>query len=245
MTPPERRLVLAGTWNVRDVGGYRTASGARTRWRTLLRGDGLHRLGAESHRTLTDLGLRRVVDLREAAERDAEPDALDGLELEAVWCPLNPWGLDTADGMHETLGDVYLALIEQRGEQVAAAVAALCEDDALPALVHCTAGKDRTGIVIALALSAVGVSDTDVVKDFALTARYLGADMVAQMERRLARAGLPQVARIQIAGADPAWMTAVLAMIDDRHEGAAGYLLDHGLTPDQLERLRAGLLTRS
>ena len=241
----QRHLPLTGTYNVRDVGGYATADGGRTRWGTLLRADALHRLDGDGRERLRALGVRTIVDLRDEWERSHFPDALGDLDARVAWTPLftdvrRP--LERSDDDDWTLLEVYIDLVERLGDRLAAAVGELCRPGALPALVHCTAGKDRTGMVTALALSAVGVPDGDVCEDFALSARYLGGGYLDEVRARAVAGGHGEDRLWLHHSADPAWMASALRRVCDRHGDARGYLRDHGLGDDELDRLRDALV---
>jgi protein-tyrosine phosphatase len=110
-----------------------------------------------------------------------------------------------------------------------------------PALVHCTAGKDRTGMVIALRLSAIGVSDEDVCADSALSASFLTGTYLDEARERAAGLGLGEEMLSAQYASEPEWMAHVLALVLERFGGADAYLLHHGLTRGQLDALHHGL----
>ncbi|MFI0424146.1 tyrosine-protein phosphatase [Spongiactinospora sp. 9N601] len=238
-----RHLPLAGTYNVRDVGGYPTAGGGVTRWRTLFRADALHRLADPAE--LADAGLRTVIDLREDGERRAAPDALHGLSVEVAHIPVFAGGPPPEQ---VELGPLYDHIVDERGAALARAIAVLGRPDALPALVHCTAGKDRTGLVIALALAVAGVPDEVIAEDYALTGDYLGEEFAEEARTRLAGLGLERAmheAVMKLHLACPAeQMTRTLARIRERHGDVPGYLRHHGVSDDRITTLRAHLTDR-
>jgi protein-tyrosine phosphatase len=173
LTEPTRHLPFEGTFNVRDVGGYATADGRRTRWRTLLRADSLHRLSEAAQLQLVDMGLRTAIDLRRASEVADCPNVF--CRSRSVRYRALPVFDDVAErGAPRSLEATYRHALDTRQPQLRAIVGALASPRALPALVHCTAGKDRTGLVIALLLELAGVSRETVVEDYALSGRYLG-----------------------------------------------------------------------
>jgi len=159
--PRRRHLRLELAKNVRDVGGYHTLDGRVTRWRTLLRGGNLAGLTEADGVRLAEYGLRTVIDLRRDDEVAAAPCALAGT-VRYVRVPFGDISLAPAGSVAE----VYRLALELRQECLRIVLAELTAPGALPALVQCTAGKDRTGIAIALALGCVGVPDDTVVADF-------------------------------------------------------------------------------
>ena len=270
-----RRIPLNGTWNLRHTGGYRTADGQATRSAGLLRSDALHRLDDDGRAHLRSLGVRTIVDLRRADERALDPDLVEGVDARLIHVPLiEDLGADAAgdaagdaddgaDGGGDddeatggqtapsptaedfTLADVYRLIVEDRGPAIAAVVRTLAAPDALPAIVHCTAGKDRTGIVVALVLAAVGVPDEQVAADFAATGLFLAAlsgDGRQQLLRHGAAGGLDPERSAHLLGSDPELILGVLATVRATHGSAAGYLLAHGVTEAELEMLGRQLL---
>lgn len=234
---PRRDIPLERTYNLRDLGGYAVAGGGAVRWRTVLRGAGLHRLDGEDAELVRALGVRTAVDLRteaEVAARGTWPAALLGGEVRRL--PLIPrlWADDevppgrTAEAV---LGGRYDEMLEHGGAAVAELFALLADPGRLPLVFFCTAGKDRTGIVAALVLEALGVARADVVADYALS-----AERVARMARR---AGRPLPA---LGIAPPAVMEAFLARIDRRHGSVRGLLRDLGVGDDVLAAVRANLV---
>jgi protein-tyrosine phosphatase len=132
-------------------------------------------------------------------------------------------------------------LLAERGPRIVAAVRAIAAGDG-PVLVHCTAGKDRTGLVIALVLDAIGVAREAVIADYAASERHLAGEWADAMLERIA-ARFPVIVGdtadiVAIVTTSPApLMRGVLERVDAEHGGAAGYLLAHGLTEDELAAL--------
>lgn len=235
----ERVLDIPVSGNFRDLGGY-AMDGGTVRWRTLFRADALSELTDDGRDRLGGLGMRTVVDLREALERELDPDRVDGLGLAAIERPLFEERIDvqTVRG----LPGLYRELIETCGDRMAAAVGALAEPGALPAVVHCSAGKDRTGIVCALALAAVGVSADDIAADYALTATVLVGPIRERVRRRAIAAGMTEQAVAVAMDSPPELMLETLEHLDRAYGGAASYLEAAGLSPARLESLRLALL---
>jgi protein-tyrosine phosphatase len=172
---PDRLVALEAVHNFRDLGGYRTADGRTTRWRTLFRADGLYRLTAADIVTLEPLGLRTVIDLRSAPELnergrfpvEAHPVVFHHLPVvDTTWAQGERPHYERDE---DFLIWAYQEMLTIGAPRFALAFDALVEADALPAVFHCAAGKDRTGILAALLLGALGVSHDDIVADYTLT----------------------------------------------------------------------------
>jgi protein-tyrosine phosphatase len=232
-----RRIAVAGTYNLRDLGGYPASGGRSTRWRTLLRSDALHLAGPAGATVLAGYGLRTVIDLRTPAEADLAPSAATGFAPSTVQVSLLGEHLDQ---MPESLTAIYRYVITERGAAVGAAVQALCAAGSVPALVHCSAGKDRTGIVIGLVLAVLGVPDEVIAADYALSGRYLNPRTTAAIGQLQASSGLTEL-RAELLASPPELMLETLGWVRDGFGSAAGYLTAHGVRPAELDALRASL----
>jgi len=171
---PSRALDLDGCVNFRDLGGYRTADGRRIRWRHLLRADGLHKLSEADRAQLVELGLATVIDLRtvdEAEERGRFP--VDVVPVTYIDLPL----FDVLPSPEEFtswseasyVAARYVQMVDEGGTVLTRSIEALASPGALPAVFHCSAGKDRTGVLAALTLAFLGVPDQTIVEDYALS----------------------------------------------------------------------------
>jgi protein tyrosine/serine phosphatase len=239
VTATERWLRLEGVDNVRDVGGLPLREGGTTRAGVLLRSASLQYLTpADVMRLVDEVGLRLVLDLRtpEEIERYGST-ALTDAGVETV--PLTLIG-ESRNYLPETGDDTdpllrnYLGYLADHPANVVAAVRRLAAADAGPALVHCAAGKDRTGTVVALVLDAVGVERDAVVADYALS-----SEQIETMFRRWTTAsGDPMPEDLTPHHPRAEVMETVLARLDEQHGGAAGWLAANGLTDEELERLR-------
>jgi protein-tyrosine phosphatase len=229
---------------MRDVGGYPAAGGRVTRWRTLLRSDALHRVDVTGP-VLAGYGLRTVVDLRTAPEAEFAPSPPSGpltrtvrISLigeedlrEAAQPPPGPQGLE----------GIYRYLIEERGHAIAAAIGELCAAESVPALVHCSAGKDRTGIVIGLILAVLGVPDEIIAADYALSGGRIDAHVIAALDHIPGAAGQGGLSP-ELLASPPGLLLDMLARVRADGGGTVdGYLLARGLGPGDLDRLRDSL----
>ena len=231
---PDRHLRIPGTRNLRDVGGYPAGQGRRTRWRTLYRADSLDRLPPESQSTLLDLGLRQVIDLRWPHELVDAPSVF-GRSNRVRYLNVSLWEDNPpARGLIET----YTRAFDTRAHVLAAIVRSLVEPDGLPAVIGCAAGVDRTGVSIALLLSAVGVPSHVVAADYGLS-----VDTYASIE------SAPELSDDWRAGSVnldclPEYMLEALDHLERRHGGARALLLREGLSKAQLDELTELLTER-
>ncbi len=177
----ERSLRLAGATNFRDLGGYAGEGGRLVRWRRLFRSDHLAALTPEDARVFQSLGVARSFDFRGVVERAAVPYELPGLTQVAL--PIEPTvvqGLKdlldagqavTPERTVELMRGTYRAFVSDNAARFADLFAHLLDNDA-PLVLHCTAGKDRTGFAAALILLALGVEREAVMRDYLLTNEF-------------------------------------------------------------------------
>jgi protein-tyrosine phosphatase len=248
----DRWIRLPGTANLRDLGGYPAAGGGTVRWRTLLRSDALHRLDESGRAELAGLGLRTVIDLRTDEEVMAAPSALDGAGPAEAGGAAGTSGVRTyhvplfeasaVGGLPPELVAIYRYMIDERGPAIAGAVGRLCAAGALPGLIHCTAGKDRTGLVVAIVLEVIGVPDDVIAADYALSGSQLDPGVATVLSRIREVSGVGRWLDLGALGAQPQVIHQALAHIRARAGTVAGYLAGNGLTPDDLEALRGALV---
>ena len=254
-TQADRHLPYDTVFNFRDVGGYRTRDGRRLRWRRLFRAAALHDVSPRDAAAIhADLGTAAILDLRRPDEIASESPDLGPLVARVprrenfclIPLPVEPppggdvrvaATLDEQYGRGPS-GARYGAYLEGGAAAGAAAVAALCEPAVYPALVHCTAGKDRTGVLIALVLDLLGVPDETIVRDYALS----GGVVRPFVANGRIPAGTPAHELDAFYGAPPQAMRDFLALLRQRHGSARGYLRAQGLPSAQLERLPQLLL---
>ena len=246
LTALDRCIEFDGCFNFRDLGGYETVDGRTVRWRRLFRADGLHRLTADDHARLSDLSLTTVLDLRthdEVQERGHYQPPADGvgrhhLPMLDVLPPNEelPTWVDPA-----FVAGRYLEMVETGAEAMAEVLALLTDPSVYPAVFHCAAGRDRTGIVAAIVLALLGVPDNAIFADYTLSRgamarmiefwRAQSPDNLDEIDRRAA--GVLTVAEESMAG--------FLAGVRDRYGSIEGYVeaIGVGSAPPYL---RAALL---
>ncbi|QMU67801.1 tyrosine-protein phosphatase [Streptacidiphilus sp. P02-A3a] len=253
----ERLIDVPGLRNLRDAGGFATADGGRVREGLLFRSGSLGDLGPEGARQLAGLDLNTVVDLRSEPELVHWPDQRHGLSYTAVSLPTLPPFEDTASGDPNAAADqadrgldpaepgaadpglrqMYVFMAEVAGPPIAAFVRRLLEPGALPALVHCAVGKDRTGITVAVLLSALGVAEADITDDYLVSNAGLG--LLGEPVHYLDENGVDRISR----PVHPELLTLFLERTVGHHGSAEAFLRHHGVTDAELRRLRE-LLTR-
>jgi protein tyrosine/serine phosphatase len=256
-----RWIELDGAANVRDLGGLTTTDGAAIRAGTLLRSDNLQDLTPRDIKLLTgEHGVRNVIDLRSQFEVDKEgpgpltrepavtihhfslmPEsgratdvAADTVDTDRVL----PWRENYRTGTeHQPVIGHYLGYLSTRPDSIVAALRVVATG---PAIIHCAAGKDRTGVVIALALHVAGVTREQIVTDYAATgdrverilARLRASPTYASgLDSRPAESHIPQ----------PAIMEQFLTTLDEHHGGPLGWLRIHGWTDHDTTALRTAL----
>lgn len=236
-----RYLPVSGTYNVRDLGGYATDAGP-TRYRRLLRADALHRLDERGIATLVDSGVTTVIDLRHGDELAHQPNPF------ATHGTVSYHNVSLLDGLAPSLmaeGDVLLELYQlalgQRQSAVAEVLTLIAEAPAGTVLFHCTAGKDRTGIIAALLLGIAGVEANDIVDDYAQTAERIAPILDEITAGAIARGASPEGFQ-RLLASEPATMIATLAFIEDEFGSVPAYLSAIGLDASTITRLRNRLL---
>lgn len=233
-----RHWPLPDTHNIRDLGGYPRKTGDTTQWRRILRGEALHPLTEESRAELVENDLSLVIDLRGPHETAAvthpfinHPSvAYRNIVLFAALAPIA-----MAEQPFE-MAQRYCEALDRCGTQFAEVFRAITEAKPGIVLFHCTAGKDRTGVVAAMLLALSGVSHEDIAADYALTA--LAGGLIDQLRQRaLAAGGDPNHVERMLAS-DAATIETFLAHLDASHDGVEKYLQAIGLSTGEVAALR-------
>lgn len=238
-----RHLNLEGTYNLRDMGGYPTLDGRTIRWRTFFRSDSLHRLSPVAQTTLMGYGVRTVIDLRRSDELQMAPNVFASSSHLAYYHV--SLLLDTPPVRRQVprpLIDTYRIILDQRQEQLCQALATLAVPGGLPALVHCTAGKDRTGLIVALVLGLAGVPTTTIVEDYALSAQYLVGTYLEEARQRAEKNGVSWEWFQHQVICPPEFMHTTLQYLEERYGGIAAYVRAIGLSDTQCRRLQETLV---
>jgi len=237
------RIPVPGTYNFRDVGGLPARTGV-VRGGVLYRSDGLFRLGDDGRAELRDLGVGIVIDLRDDNEARAMPDDLDGLDVEVLRLPVFE-GSGASQGMAGiSLEALYDRIVTQHASVVVSALREIASAGDRSVIVHCTAGKDRTGVVVALALLAVGVDREAVVDDYAQTESNLAGEWLEGMVAVVSKYGVPDTPELRtlMGGSPREAIEGVLDTIERAHGSVREYLLASGLHLGDLAALERLLI---
>ena len=228
-----------GLVNLRDLGGHSVSGGGVIRPRRLLRSDSLAAASAADVAYLRDeVGLATAVDLRD--EREIAAFGRGGLAaapgLTHVSLPIGD--IPDVDGRPT----FYFEMLRRYGAPLAGLVRRLSAPGALPAIVYCHVGCDRTGVVSAMLLGLAGVAREAICADYALSTRMDPA-IRARADARRRALGLPVMDAAYYAAWEPRaeFMAATLDLVDAEWGGMSGWASAHGLTPDDLAALRAAL----
>lgn len=238
-----RHLPLEGTYNVRDIGGYGTVDGHMTRWGILFRADGLHRLPPDAQEQLRGQGIKTVVDLRRSDELEAAPNVFAG-SSHVTYHHMSLL-IDKPPVVVEnprSLIEIYRVILDERQDQVRTVLSTFAAPEGLPAVVHCTAGKDRTGVIVALILGLCGVPHDTIVADYALTATYLGEGFMEESRQRALKRGYAWEQYQPLVTCPPENMEATLYHLDTTYGGFEAYADHIGFAKEQIRRLREAVL---
>ncbi|MFC4111188.1 tyrosine-protein phosphatase [Nonomuraea zeae] len=239
-----RHIEFTNLCNFRDVGGYATRDGRTVQWQRLYRADSLGWLAGDDLPAFRALRVRSVIDLRhpyevEKAGRvpESEGQFYQNLPIEG-----RRWevaAFDEQAGVARYLADRYLEVTEDGVENLRTALETIARADNAPVVIHCAAGKDRTGVLIALTLSLAGVGEDDIVADYALTG--LATDrFISDWRRRHPDA--PLWPGFGLAPAEA--MRFFLTDLAERHASIERYVTDVlRLSPEAIGELRGHLLT--
>lgn len=249
----ERVLGFTSIGNLRDIGGYRTQDGKLVRRNRLYRSAALAYISDKEAEKFEKLGIKLVCDLRSPEEISVAPDKvphgadywqISMLQLNNPWSEVSKM-LFVPHYMTMLTAQIYKQLLTQQTQNFADIFRRLADGNSLPTLVHCTAGKDRTGVTVALLLLFLGVSEKDVLADYSQTNHFYDYihSVSADLIKRLGRIGLRQEDVIPLLLADPQNLKTALDDLMNTYGSIENYFLRGlKLEPDVLERLREAFL---
>jgi protein-tyrosine phosphatase len=252
----ERRLVMQGTPNFRDFGGYSTASGQRVKWGYLYRSGALSRLHPEDVSLLGSLELDFICDFRQLEEQSESPSVLpDESPPRVLSLPIIPGsnsrffeqagqGQVGRQAMFDFMVEINVDFALAQTAVYASMFEQILAVDDARFLVHCAAGKDRTGFAAAIILLALGVPEEVVIHDYLMTADYFLPHLELDRIREKYQLDLPAEAVLPILEVHRDYIEAALSAIAGRYDSIADYLASElGLGPAELAELRARYLS--
>lgn len=250
-----RRVPLEGAYNFRETGGYPTIDHRWVRSGLVFRTDHLNELSDSDIDTLETIGIRSVYDFRLNDEVTRQPSRLPG-SVTPVQLGFGDAGLDGA--MIDVVRDIlagkravpeasfwdenYLTILDAGRPMFVQLFQALADPANLPAVFHCTGGKDRTGLANAMLLTTLGVDQAIVIDDFLLTNIYRTPFRIASLAPGLRAAGVEVSSAVPIIGVCRSALVSALAHLDTRYGGVEPYLADGGLSASDLSAVRANLI---
>jgi len=260
--PPQHpsRVELGGSRNLRDLGGYRTVDGKEIKKGVLYRSDHLSKITKRDVERVAALGVKTVYDLRGEDERERDPERLPKIvSMKVVSLPIFYQGLDpyvtarrivisgdVEEGeFHHLMIEAYRAYALDFHSQWSSLLKGLAEPGTLPALIHCTYGKDRTGVAVAIILRSLGVPREKVMEDYLLSNKFWESktELYSCLANCASCFRTPRREVRALMEVRPEYLEAAFEAIDEKYGSFEGYLQE-GLGIDELtlQRLRSALL---
>jgi protein tyrosine/serine phosphatase len=236
-------MTFSTVFNFRDLGGLQTTDGRTVHYGRLYRSDSLHRLTEDETEKLAALGVRTVLDLRRPHEisRDGRIPERDGMAYFNLHPTHREWNLGHYDGdPARYLADRYLDMAQEGIEGFGAALRLLSDAERAPVVMHCFAGKDRTGVLAALTLALLQVTEADIMADYALS-EAAQAPIGAQIRRDFPDAVF-EAPPPHILACPPRAISLFLTELNNSYGSVYGYARAAGVTALHVEALRTHLL---
>lgn len=258
-----RHIALQGALNFRDFGGYSTTDGRRLRWRRLYRSDRLSALTSEDYQILDELGIQLVCDLRRHSEleraptrwiSERQPELLHlPLLSEAQFSALERTRKDTPvsndiQAVREVMLEVYRCLVtdEKVFPWYAEMLQRLANLEEGGILIHCSGGKDRTGVSCALIQTLLGVEREQVFEDFMLSRIYYSqrVDLSTRVPQAAGHVDMENLEAMRpVFDVEPAYLETAFSEIEARYDSVEEFLIKGvGVERALLDRLREQLL---
>lgn len=238
-------IKLDGTFNTRELGGYPSSFGTNTVSGAFLRSDRLDELSERDNETIYNYGIRLVIDLRSAAETEQKPCALIGYK-DIRYVNIELWDFIFSGKAEEntlpSLAKTYIDMLEQNKDKLSLIFKAFADKQTGGIMFNCTGGKDRTGVTAMLLLSIAGVPDEVIIADYSASYHNLEVEfknLEAEMEK------LPFEIPLYILRSDPETMREALDFLRKVYGTAEQYLINAGLSGDEIESIRLKLLGNS
>lgn len=243
--PADRHVALEGSVNFRDLGGYRGLDGRSTKWGHLFRADGLSHLTDADHEVLQALKVATVIDLRTTEEIERDRFDVTTTPVSYHHTPLiqrvsgSPRDFEAAPFL---LRDTYVTMLTKATSEIRLAVEVIADKDNHPVVFHSAAGKDRTGVLAAILLGLVGVSNEVIVEDYTLTQLAMERLKEKILARNPELVKQSQSATREVMSAAPENMERFLSVVEERHGSIEGFATSIGITERTVEALRHGFL---
>jgi len=255
-----RRTEVTGSRNLRDIAGYHTMDGRQIKKGVLYRSDHLDNITKRDFEKIAALGVKTVYDLRGEEERERDPQRLPEIvSVEVVSLPVFYQGLDpyvtarrivisgdVEEGeFYQLMVEAYRAYVLDFSTQWSLLLKGLAEPGTLPALIHCTYGKDRTGVAVAIVLSSLGVPREKVMEDYLLSNKFWESktELYSCLANCASCFRTPRSEVRALMEVRPEYLDAAFAAIDEKYGSFEGYLREGlGIDDATLERLRSTLL---
>ncbi len=243
-----RHIAMKGTPNFRDFGGYDTEDGRRVKWGYLFRSGQMARLRDPDLNLMDDLQLDLVCDFRRASEQESEPSRMpEGTKTQVVGVSITPGSfgnsidsISSVKDMFEFMVDINKGFALEQQAQYSSMFKHMLSTGQGRTLIHCTAGKDRTGFGAAIILLALGVPREQVMEDYLLTAEYFNLEKeVGRIAKKYDLGMNPDAVRPMLE-VHPEYLQAALDAIDENYPSIDAYLQQHlGLDVESREKLKA------
>lgn len=243
-----RHIPMQGTPNFRDFGGYHTDDGRKVKWGYLFRSGQMARLRDPDLNLFADLQLDLVCDFRRASEQESEPSRMpEDTNTEVVGVSITPGSfgnsieaVSSANDMFEFMVAINKGFALEQQAQYASMFNHMLSIGHGRTLVHCTAGKDRTGFAAAIILLALGVSKAQVMEDYLLTAKYFNLEKEVDRIAKKYDLGMNPSAVRPMLEVHPEYLQAALDAIDENYPSLEAYLEQHlGVDAQAREKLKA------
>ena len=249
-----RLLPMDGSYNTRELGGYKTLDGKSVKWGVLFRSDKLSDISEADQNYLVNLGIKKIVDFRSESEKNEDPDKIPE-DIDYVEMPIEVDGAMRtkieAILKGETDRDVKSFLIEANEEFInnySHIYSKFLKDlarEQKPTLFHCTAGKDRAGFAAAITLIAIGVSKEDAIEDYMKTNEYT-ADRIEEMISNIELMSLYQTdgeLLRPLLGVEREYLETALKTAEDQYGSIEKYIREGlGISEEEIQKLKSFLL---
>ena len=237
------RLLLEHLFNTRDIGGIAGKDGKLTVFGRFLRSDAPISIHDDEIKTLLSYPVKTVIDLRSEDEVQKEPNLLSTVpEIEYIHIPIIDFSAENDDAedmkamLSKTMGDFYVYMLENKKAAFARIFTVIANAKEGAVFFHCTHGKDRTGIVAGILLSLIGVERERILKNYEISYQLL-QPLIAELLEKFPEKMHPYLR------SDREYLMKVLDFFDTNYQGnSALYLLEIGITPKEIQRIRARLL---